>query len=135
MKEQISALLLHELGGSLAPLKEALEGQAMEVCCMRNCQEASTLLLGANPPHLVFTEIDLPDGTWQDIVKLAVKAQKAVKVIVVARLADVRFYLETIVSGAFDFIVPPLTGFELGHVVRCAAETAFNRREALAATA
>jgi len=52
-----------------------------------------------------------------------------------ARLADVRFYLETIVSGAFDFIVPPLTGFELGHVVRCAAENAFNRREALAATA
>ena len=135
MKEQISALLLHELGDSLVPLREALEGQAMEVCWMRNCQEASTILLGANPPHLVFTEIDLPDGTWRDIVKLAVKAQKAVNVIVVARLADVRFYLETIVSGAFDFIVPPLTGFELGHVVRCAAENAFNRREALAATA
>ena len=135
MKEQISALLLHELGDSLAPLKQALEGEAMEVCWMRNCQEASALLLGANPPHLVFTEIDLPDGTWRDILKLAVKAQKAVNVIVVARLADVRFYLETIVSGAFDFIVPPLTGFELGHVVRCAAENAFNRREALAATA
>ena len=135
MKEQISALLLHDLGDSLGPLKLALEGQSMEVCWMRNCQEASTPLLGANPPHLVFTEIDLPDGTWRDIVKLAVKAQKAVNVIVVARLADVRFYLETIVSGAFDFIVPPLTGFELGHVVRCAAENAFNRREALAATA
>ena len=130
MKEQISALLLHELGDSLAPLKQALEGQSMEVCWMRNCQEASTLLLGANPPHLVFTEIDLPDGTWRDILKLAVKAQKAVNVIVVARLADVRFYLETIVSGAFDFIVPPLTGFELGHVVRCAAENASNRRDA-----
>ena len=132
MKKPISALLLHKLEDSLSPLKLALEGQAMEVCWMRNCQEASTLLLGANPPHLVFTEIDLSDGTWADVVKLAVKAQKAVNVIVVARLADVRFYLETIVSGAFDFIVPPLTGSELGHVVRCAAENAFSRREAQA---
>lgn len=129
MKEQISALLLHGLGDSLAPLKLALEGHAIEVCWMRNCQEAAGLLLGANPPHLVFTEIDLPDGTWADIVKLAVKAKKPVNVIVVARLADVGFYLETIVSGAFDFIVPPLTGFELGHVVRCAAEDASSRRE------
>ena len=135
MKEPIRALLLHKLGDSLAPLKLALEGQAMEVCWMRNCQEASTLLLGANPPHLVFTEIDLSDGTWADVVKLAVKAPKAVNVIVVARLADVRFYLETIVSGAFDFIVPPLTGSELGHVVRCAAENAFSRREVQALSA
>jgi len=130
MKEPIRALLLHKLGDSLAPLKLALEGQAMEVCWMRNCQEAETLLLGANPPHLVFTEIELPDGTWADVVKLAVKAKKRVNVIVVARLADVRFYLETIVSGAFDFIVPPLTGVELSHVVRCAAENASSRREA-----
>ena len=135
MKEQITALLLHKLGDSLGPLKLALEGQAMEVCWMRNCQEASTLLLGANPPHLVFTEIDLSDGTWADVVKLAVKAQKAVNVIVVARLADVRFYLETIVSGAFDFIVPPLTGDELGHVVRCAVENASRRRNAQALSA
>ena len=135
MKEQITALLLHELGDSLAPLKQALEGQAMEVCWMRNCQEASTLLLGANPPHLVFTEINLPDGTWADIVKLAVKAKKRVNVIVVARLADVRFYLKTIVSGAFDFIVPPLTGDEIGHVVRCAVENALSRREAQASSA
>ena len=135
MKEPIRALLLHKLGDSLAPLKLALEGQAMEVCWMRNCQEAETLLLGANPPHLVFTEINLPDGTWADIVKLAGKAQKAVNVIVVSRLTDVRFYLETIVTGAFDFIVPPLTGFELSHVVRCAAENASSRREVQALSA
>jgi len=135
MKEQISALLLHELGDSLEPLKLALEGQSMEVCWMRNCQEASTLLLGENPPHLVFTEIVLPDGTWADIVNLAVKAQKHVNVIVVARLADVGFYLKTIVSGAYDFIVPPLTGHELTHVVRCAAENVSSRREAQAISA
>jgi DNA-binding NtrC family response regulator len=129
MKRQTTALLLHELGDSLGPLKLALEGQAMEVCWMRNCQEAATLLLGANPPHLVFTEINLPDGTWEDIVTLAVKAPKAVNVIVVSRLADVKFYLKTIVSGAFDFIVPPLSGDELAHVVRCAAENASCRRE------
>jgi len=135
MKEPISALLVHELGDSLVALKLALEGQPMEVCWMRNCQEASTLLLGENPPQLVFTEIDLPDGTWADIVNLAVKAQKPVNVIVIARLTDVKFYLKTIVSGAYDFIVPPLTGYELTHVVRCAAENVSSRREAQATAA
>ena len=128
MKEQISALLLHELGDSLAPLKEALEGQAMEVCWMRNCQEASTLLLGANPPHLVFTEALLPDGNWVDVVKLALGALKPVKVIVVSRLADIKLYVDTMVGGAFDFIVPPMTSDELAHVLACAMENVLNLR-------
>ena len=130
MNWQISALLLHALGDSLGPLKLALEGQSVKVCWMRNCQEALPLLMGTNPPHLVFTETALPDGTWADVVNLAVKAQKAVNVIVVGRLVDVRLYLKTIVRGAFDFIVPPLTGDELAHVVRCAAGNVFSRREA-----
>ena len=135
MKERITALLLHGRGDSAASLKQALEDQAMEVFWVRDCQEASTLLLGADAPHLVFTEIDLPDGTWADVVKLAGKSQKHVNVIVVARWPDMKFYLNTIVSGAFDFIVPPLTGDELGHVVRCAVANASSCREVQALNA
>jgi len=76
-----------------------------------------------------FTETTLPDGTWADIFKLTLKAEKAVNVIVTARVADDRVYLDAIADGAFDFIVPPLTRDELTHVVRCAIEDAMSRRE------
>jgi CheY-like chemotaxis protein len=133
--EEISTLLLHESGGSLDALKSALEGESLKVRCLRNCQEALPLLTGANPPHLVFTQPKLPDGIWADVVSLATNAPKPVNVIVVGRLADVGLYLQTLTGGAFDFVVPPLTGFELTHVVRCAIENVLSRREAQARSA
>jgi DNA-binding NtrC family response regulator len=129
MKDQISTLLLHESADSVGPLILALQGQSLRVRWMGNYQEAVPLLMGPNPPHLVFAESALPGGTWADVVKLAAEAQKPVNVVVVARLVDIRLYLEAIVGGAFDFIVPPLTGNELDHVVRCAAENVLSRRE------
>jgi DNA-binding NtrC family response regulator len=135
VKDQISTLLLHESADSVGPLILALEGQSLRVRWMGNYQEALPLLRGPNPPHLVFVESGLPGGTWVDVVKLAAEAQKAVNVVVVARLVDVRLYLEAIVGGAFDFIVPPLTGNELSHVVRCAAEDVLSRREEQACSA
>jgi CheY-like chemotaxis protein len=128
----ISALLLHELSDSLDPLKVALESQSVKTCWLRTCAEALPLLEEADPPHLVFTPLALPDGTWTDVVNLAVKAPRPVNVIVVARSADIGLYLDTISGGAFDFIVPPLTDDELGHVVRCALANVLGRREAQA---
>ena len=130
MKEEISVLLLHGQTNSVGPLITALENQSLKVRWLRNCHEAWPLLQGANPPHLVFTETTLPDGTWADVFNLALKAAKAVNVIVTARVVDDRVYLDTIAGGAFDFIVPPLTGDELTHVVRCAAENVCDRRRA-----
>jgi DNA-binding NtrC family response regulator len=135
MREQTSVLLLHQQNDCLGPLILALENQALSVRWLRNCQEAGPLLQGANPPHLVFTETTLPDGTWADVFNLTLKAAKAVNVIVTARMVDDRVYLDTIGGGAFDFIVPPLTRDELAHVVRCAMENAISRREAQASAA
>jgi DNA-binding NtrC family response regulator len=121
---------LHELGSSLDGLKLALEGHSVKVCCTQSCQESLPLLTGLNPPHLIFTQPKLPDGIWADVVGLAMKARKPVNVIIVGRLANVGLYLQTVTGGAFDFIVPPLTGFELTHVLRCAIENVLSRREA-----
>jgi len=132
VREEIIALLLHEMGGPLDALKVALEGHSMRVRCMKSFQEALPLLTGANPPHLVFTQPGLPDGNWADVVSLATKASKPVNVIVVERLANDGLYLQTITNGAFDFIVPPLSGYELSHVLRCAIGNVLGRREAQA---
>jgi hypothetical protein len=130
--EDISTLLIHELGDSLDGLKLGLEGQSVKVCCATTCQEALPLLTGPNPPHLVFAQPELHDGTWADVVRLARKACKPVNVIVVARPSNVGLYLQTITEGAFDFIVLPLSGYELTHVVRCAIENVLCRRQAQA---
>ena len=82
-----------------------------------------------NPPHLVFTDTTLADGTWADVTALAAKATMAVDVIVVSRLVDTRLYIETIETGAFDFIVPPLATTDLSYVVRCAADNVCERRQ------
>ena len=137
MKEEISALLLHQPTEPQRVLKEALEGRSVKVNWLRNYGEALPLLKGADPPHLVFTEALLPDGTWTDVVKLALEALKPVKVIVVSRLINMRLYVETMAGGAFDFIVPPMTGDELTHVLACAVGSVLNlrRTQAMAAAA
>jgi DNA-binding NtrC family response regulator len=93
------------------------------------------LLREADPPHLVFTEALLPDGTWAGVVKLALEALKPVKVIVVSRLIDVGLYVQTMGGGAFDFIVPPITSDELAHVLECAVESVLDLRRTQATAA
>ena len=135
MKEEISALLLHQPTEPQRVLKEALEGRSVKVNWLRNYEEALPLLKGSDPPHLVFTEASLPDGTWTDVVKLAIAALKPVKVIVVSRLIDMRLYVETMAGGAFDFIVPPMTSDELAHVLACAVDSVLNLRRTQAMAA
>jgi CheY-like chemotaxis protein len=130
--EHISTLLLHEEGESLEALKSAMEDQSVKVSSLPSLQQALPLLTGPNPPHLIFTQPKLPDGIWADVVRMAMKAPKAVNVIVVARPANAGLYLQAITGGAFDFIVAPLTGYQLTHVLRCAIESVLSRREAQA---
>ena len=135
MKKEISALLLHQSAESQRVLKHALEGRSVKVNWLRYCRDALPFLREAEPPHLVFTEAVLPDGTWADVVKLALAALKPVKVIVVSRLIDMRLYVDTMAGGAFDFIVPPMTGDELVHVLACAVESVLNLRRMQATAA
>jgi DNA-binding NtrC family response regulator len=73
MKEEISAIILHQPTESQRLLKQALEDRSIKVNWLRNYGEALPLLREADPPHLVFTEASLPDGTWADVVKLALR--------------------------------------------------------------
>ncbi len=87
------------------------------------------MLEGPVPPLLVFTDRQLPDGTWRDIVRLAESAHAPTSVIVVSRLTDVRLYVDAIEQGAYDFIVPPFEAAGLAHVVRCATAHTLDQRQ------
>jgi DNA-binding NtrC family response regulator len=130
MKEEISALLVQNEAEPLDTLEIALRAQSIKTFRARNCQEASLELARATPVHLVFTDSTLPDGTWRDVLGLAAKAPAPVDVIVVARLVDIRLYIEVIESGAFDFITPPFAACDVAHVIRCAAQDVVRKRHA-----
>jgi two-component system response regulator YesN len=129
MKGNIRALLIQARYDPLDSLRMALEEQSIEIFTARNCAEAALALLANCPPHMVFTEVQLPDGNWEDILALAGKSSAPVNVIVVAPFVDIGFYVHAIERGAFDFIVPPLSDPEFLHVVRIAAENALSRRQ------
>ena len=107
MKEKLNALLVDSRNGALGDLRIALREQSIDVATATTCAEAALALWSNRPPHIVFTAIQLADGNWADILTLAAKVSEAVNVIVVAPFADVRFYVQTIERGAFDFISSP----------------------------
>lgn len=127
MKEAVSALFVHFESEPFGALEKALEGQSVKVCHASSCREALRLLQDSNPPHVVFTDATLPDGTWADVVGRAASAAAPVNVIVVARLVDISLYVEVIQRGAFDFLVPPFAAPDLVHVIRCAVGNPLNR--------
>ena len=128
MTHGITAMVVHQNSEILASLKSALERQGMSILQADSRARAIQMLGGQNPAPLVFTDTELPDGTWADILAEAERASQPVNVIVVARVVDTRFYLETIETGAFDFIAPPFVATDLEYVVRSALDNVAARR-------
>ena len=134
MEENVKALLVQVRPGPLEALQLALIEQSIEIRTVKNCGEAEHALCSDWSPHMVFTDVHLADGNWADVLTLASNATAPVNVIVVARFIDMKFYIQAIERGAFDFIVPPFARLELQHVVRVAAENALTRRRKLASS-
>lgn len=132
MNEQISTLLVYDSAEPVGTLKLALDRQSLICSRVHTCQQAAPLLERLDPPYLVFTDTTLPDGTWEDVLAMAAQAAKAVNVIVVSRLADVKVYIEAMEKGARDFLAPPFEVSDLAYVVRAAADNVRIRRYGLA---
>lgn len=134
MTESITALVVHQNSATLASLQSALERQGMCIIQAESRAQATRILGGQNPAPLVFTDTELPDGTWSDILVEAERAAQPVNVIVVARVVDTRFYVKAIETGAFDFLAPPFVATDLAYVVRSALENVVARRGARTGT-
>lgn len=130
MGGKVKALLLFHQARPYNDLKAALKKLAFPTVRAESFGQACKVLSRANPPLLVFTESELPDGNWSDVVSFSACASSHVSVIVVGQEIDTRLYASAINIGALDFIAPPFDALDLGHVVRCAADTALARRQA-----
>lgn len=128
MEERVRALLVHTRQEPMVPLDFILAEQGVEVEQAASCGEAMLQLWGNNPPHLVFTDTTLVDGSWDHILALAREAPRPVSVVVVSGVVDVGLYLETLDQGACDFLTPPFKAREVAHIVRCAVSDTERRR-------
>ena len=75
MKPKIRGLLVHERNDRFLILKSALDALEVETTRAYTCRMAESLLCETPPPHLVFTDVVLPDGNWLDLLDLAAKAK------------------------------------------------------------
>ena len=129
MSGKVTALLVFHQTKPFDEIKAALGQMAVPTEQAQTLAEAKHALSDANPPLLAFTESELPDGKWSDIVSFSQNAASRVNVIVVGQRIDANLYASAIEVGAFDYIAPPFEGGDLAHVVRCAADNALARRE------
>jgi DNA-binding NtrC family response regulator len=134
MRGTVTALLIFHRTEPYNDLAAALEKLAFSVGRARTLAEARHVLSRLHLPLLVFTESDLPDGNWADVVSLAARASSPVSVIVMGQEINTKLYVSVIEGGAFDFMAPPFEALDLVHVVRCAADNALMRRHATASS-
>ena len=130
MRGTITALLIFHRTEPYNDLEAALEKLAVRTGRAGTLAEACHVLSSVNLPLLVFTESELPDGNWADVVSLSARASSPASVIVVGQEIDTKLYVSVIEGGAFDFMAPPFEAMDLAHVVRCAADNALMRRQA-----
>jgi DNA-binding NtrC family response regulator len=130
MRGTVTALLIFHRTEPYNDLEAALEKLAVRVGRARSLAEAYHVFSTVNLPLLVFTESELPDGNWADVVSLSARASSPVSVIVMGQEIDTKLYVSVIEGGAFDFMAPPFEALDLAHVVRCAADNALMRRQA-----
>jgi DNA-binding NtrC family response regulator len=130
MRGTVTALLIFHRTEPYNDLEAALEKLAVRTGRARTLAEACHILSTVNLPLVVFTESELPDGNWADVVSLSARAASPVSVIVMGQEIDTKLYVSVIEGGAFDFMAPPFEAPALAHVVRCAADNALMRRQA-----
>ncbi|HEV2383309.1 MAG TPA: response regulator [Terriglobia bacterium] len=118
MKDKASALLVHDYEYPLRDLRPLLDRLGFDTRRARSCAEANFALAWPEPPTVVFTDTDLPDGSWTEIVALASQARSPVPVIVVSNAVDLSLYLDALEGGATEFIVPPFRDADINYVLQ-----------------
>jgi DNA-binding NtrC family response regulator len=83
-----------------------------------------------NPPAVVVTEPELPDGTWRDVMQALSTRAAPPRVVVAARHADERFWTDVLDHGGFDVVeIPHSDQREIRRVLKL-AQTEWERRHA-----
>ena len=128
MVGRIVALVVQNGKSYFETLRRALQRENINVVRAADAQEAKAFIRSAEPPEIVFTDTEFPDGTWEEILRTSQEARRPLQVIVVSPYVDMNLYMEAMQQGAFDFIVPPVSDSDLAYIVEGAAWKALKDR-------
>ena len=121
MVAESSALIVSSSGLSHLALRKALNEAGLHVRLAGSCSEARGILEGSSAPAVMFSDALLPDGTWLDILDLAMECEHEVPVIFIPRIVDPNVYLNGLEEGAADFIIPSFY-HQFTHIESCHAD-------------
>lgn len=131
---RLFALLVHDRFHPLDPVRQALKGMAIDTFSVGTCEEFSHLVSQTHP-HLIFTSVLLPDGTWVEILNHAEKTGVPMNVIVVGTELDSGIYHSVRQRGGYAFLGMPLESDTVVLLAKSAGRDALQRRLNLALSA
>ena len=101
-------------------LSRVLQSLGLAVTNAGSCSELRAEVRKGAEYLAAFVEEALPDGTWKDVKTATGRAADPLPVIVVAPVVDINTYIDTMESGASDYVVPPFLGTDIAHVLMSA---------------
>jgi len=96
-----------------------IDHTAWQLSAAGSCREAYRQLR-KNGPLVIFSECDLPDGTWKDLLNSVSELAQPPAVIVTSRLADAYLWSEVLNLGGFDVLAKPFIEKEVRQVLASA---------------
>jgi DNA-binding NtrC family response regulator len=99
------------------------------VLSVSTCSEMRQVLETGFLAQVVFTDVNLPDGNWRDILTEVEKSGSGADVVVCSRVDDVALWLEVLEHGCYDLLVEPYNRHDLQRIFACFAKAKPVRRE------
>lgn len=121
MADSKQALIAFCPGEDRTELANLVLGSGLEPILSPSVIEA-TKILTHRPMALVFCEVNLPDGSFQDILLAAKATVPRIPVVVICRAGDCDLYMKVLKAGAFDYIAFPYRHTEVEWIISKALE-------------
>lgn len=119
-------LVVDDEADFLATYERLLGRQGYEVVTATS-REAGLAVLAGEPPHLVISDLRLPDGDGLDVVRAACAARAPVPVIVVTGYPSDETRRAALAAGATTFLAKPFAASVLLAAIRSIVDGAGTR--------
>ena len=103
---------------TLVPMLEAMGIPFSHVTDLAQAKK----LLESHVFSAVLTEVNLPDGSWKDVVTAVGRIRRRVAVVVTDLLADARLWVDVLKFGAYDLLPKPFCCGEVQRILANAVD-------------
>ena len=93
-------------------LESAISGTGWSLVRSHNIVEGLSAVIN-HQIEVIFTDCDLPDGSWADMIESLRACRNAPRVIVFSPRADDRLWMDVLQSGGYDLVAIPFDREEI----------------------